>query len=123
MLGRSFPERKRSRKANETQQNASQMMHIYLGEILSLGALYFLSLAEGGELVHYEGLNAIVQGVQNLRATLLILFHSQALLELMQLEKPVLISKDCFFKAKLHYKKCELIDKIRFFSTSYFYTK
>jgi ferritin-like metal-binding protein YciE len=56
--------------AKETQQKVSQMMHIYLGEDPdSSEALDFLSLAEGGELVHYEGLNTMVQSVKNLQAT------------------------------------------------------
>jgi hypothetical protein len=44
--------------ATETQQKASQMMHIYLGEDPdSSEALDFLGLAEGGEVIHYEALN------------------------------------------------------------------
>jgi hypothetical protein len=42
--------------AKETQQKASQMMHIYLGDDPDPSeALDFLSLAEGGEVIHYEG--------------------------------------------------------------------
>jgi ferritin-like protein len=56
--------------AKETQQKVSEMMHIYLGEDPDPSeALDFLALAEGGELVHYEGLNAMVQGVENMQAT------------------------------------------------------
>ena len=56
--------------AKETQQKASQMMHIYLGDNPEPSeALDFLALAEGGELVHYEGLNAMVQSVNNTQAT------------------------------------------------------
>ena len=52
--------------AKETQQKASQMMHIYLGEDPDPSeALDFLSLAEGGEVTHYEVLNAMTKGVKN----------------------------------------------------------
>jgi rubrerythrin len=52
--------------ARETQQKASQMMHIYLGEDPDPSeALDFLSLAEGGEVIHYEALNAMAQNLQS----------------------------------------------------------
>src|SRR5215216_4982845 len=55
--------------AKETQQKCSQMMHIYLGEDPDPSeALDFLSLAEGGEVIHYEGLNTITQGIENPQA-------------------------------------------------------
>src|SRR5215207_10439148 len=57
--------------ARETQQKASQMMHIYLGEDPDPSeALDFLSLAEGGEVIHYEALNAIAiaQGIKDLQS-------------------------------------------------------
>jgi ankyrin repeat protein len=54
--------------AKETQQKASQMMHIYLGEDPDPSeALDFLSLAEGGEVIHYEALNAMAKGVKNMQ--------------------------------------------------------
>src|SRR5215204_5997076 len=53
--------------AKETQQKASQMMHIYLGEDPDPSeALDFLSLAEGGEVIHYEALNAMAQGIKDI---------------------------------------------------------
>jgi ferritin-like protein len=56
--------------AKETQQKASQMMHIYLGEDPdSSEALDFLSLAEGGEVIHYEALNTMAQGIKNTQVT------------------------------------------------------
>jgi ferritin-like protein len=56
--------------AKETQQKASQMMHIYLGEDPDPSeALDFLSLAEGGEVIHYEALNTMAQGIKNAQAT------------------------------------------------------
>jgi ferritin-like protein len=56
--------------ARETQQKASQMMHIYLGEDPdSSEALDFLGLAEGGEVIHYEALNEMTKGVNNAQAT------------------------------------------------------
>jgi ankyrin repeat protein len=56
--------------AKETQQKASQMMHIYLGENPdSSEALDFLSLAEGGEVIHYEALNTMAQGIKNTQVT------------------------------------------------------
>ena len=55
--------------ARETQQKASQMMHIYLGEDPdSSEALDFLGLAEG-EVIHYEALNEMTKGIKNLQAT------------------------------------------------------
>ena len=56
--------------ARETQQKASQMMHISLGEDPdSSEALDFLGLAEGGEVIHYEALNEMTKGIKNLQAT------------------------------------------------------
>jgi ferritin-like protein len=56
--------------ARETKQKASQMMHIYLREDPdSSEALDFLSLAEGGEVIHYEALNEMTKGIKNLQAT------------------------------------------------------
>jgi ferritin-like metal-binding protein YciE len=56
--------------AKETQQKASQMMHIYLGDDPNPSeALDFLSLAEGGEVVHYEALNTMAQGIKNMQVT------------------------------------------------------
>ncbi|HEY3525514.1 MAG TPA: hypothetical protein VGK47_04910 [Nitrososphaeraceae archaeon] len=56
--------------AKETQQKASQMMHIYLGEDPdSSEALDFLSLAEGGEVIHFEALNTMAQGIKNTQVT------------------------------------------------------
>jgi ferritin-like metal-binding protein YciE len=52
--------------AKETQQKASQMMHIYLGEDPDPSkAVDFLGLAEGGEVLHYEALNTMAQGLGN----------------------------------------------------------
>src|SRR4026209_1641267 len=46
--------------ANETEQKASQMMKIYLGDQPdSSEAIEFLCLAEGGEVTHYEVLSAL----------------------------------------------------------------
>ena len=56
--------------AKETQQKASQMMHIYLGEDPDPSeALDFLSLTEGGEVIHYEALNSMAQGMKNMQIT------------------------------------------------------
>ena len=56
--------------AKETQQKASQMMHIYLGEDPdSSEALDFLSLAEGGEVIHCEALNTMAQGIKDMQVT------------------------------------------------------
>jgi ferritin-like metal-binding protein YciE len=52
--------------ARETQQKASQMMHIYLGEDPDPSeAVDFLGLAEGGEVLHYEALNTMAQSLGN----------------------------------------------------------
>jgi ferritin-like metal-binding protein YciE len=52
--------------AKETEQKASEMMKIYLGEEPdSSEAIEFLCLAEGGEVTHYEVLNAMVKSVKN----------------------------------------------------------
>jgi hypothetical protein len=54
--------------AKETQQKAFQMMHIYLGDDPDPSeALDFLSLAEGGEVIHYEALNTMAQGIENIQ--------------------------------------------------------
>jgi ferritin-like protein len=56
--------------AKETQQKVSQMMHIYLGEDPdSSEALDFLSLAEGGEVIHYEALNTMAKGIKDMQVT------------------------------------------------------
>jgi ferritin-like metal-binding protein YciE len=56
--------------AKETQQKASQMMHIYLGEDPDPSeAIDFLGLAEGGEVLHYEALNTMAQGLGNTQAS------------------------------------------------------
>jgi ferritin-like metal-binding protein YciE len=56
--------------ANETQQKASQMMHIYLGEDPDASeALDFLSLAEGGEVIHYEALITMAQSIKDIQVT------------------------------------------------------
>jgi hypothetical protein len=48
--------------ANETVQKASQMMKTYLGETPDASeAIEFLCLAEGGEVTHYEVLNAMTK--------------------------------------------------------------
>jgi hypothetical protein len=45
--------------AAETEQKASQMMKIYLGDdAYTSEALEFLCIAEGGEVTHYEVLDA-----------------------------------------------------------------
>lgn len=52
--------------AQETEQKASEMMKTYLGEDPdSSEAIEFLCLAEGGEVTHYEVLNAMTKGVKN----------------------------------------------------------
>lgn len=52
--------------AEETKQKASEMMKIYLGEEPdSSEAIEFLCLAEGGEVTHYEVLNAMAKSVKN----------------------------------------------------------
>ena len=56
--------------ADETEQKASKMMEIYLGENPdSSEALDFLGLAEGGEVLHYEALNTMAQGLKNSKAS------------------------------------------------------
>jgi ferritin-like metal-binding protein YciE len=48
--------------AKETDQKATKMMQTYLGDNPDLSeALDFLSIAEGGEVVHYEALNAMAK--------------------------------------------------------------
>jgi rubrerythrin len=50
----------------ETEQKATEMMKTYLGEDPdSSEAIEFLCLAEGGEITHYEVLNAMTKGVKN----------------------------------------------------------
>jgi ferritin-like protein len=52
--------------AQETEQKASEIMKAYLGEDPdSSEAIEFLCLAEGGEVTHYEVLNAMTKGVKN----------------------------------------------------------
>ena len=52
--------------AEETSQKASQMMQTYLGEDPdTLDALEFLSLAEGGEVTHYEVLDELAKKVKD----------------------------------------------------------
>ena len=52
--------------AQETEQKAAEIMKIYLGENPdSSEAMEFLCLAEGGEVTHYEVLNALTKGVKN----------------------------------------------------------
>jgi ferritin-like protein len=52
--------------AQETEQKATEMMKTYLGEDPdSSEAIEFLCLAEGGEITHYEVLNAMTKGVKN----------------------------------------------------------
>jgi ferritin-like metal-binding protein YciE len=56
--------------AKETQQKASQMMHIYLGEDPDPSeAIDFLGLAEGGEVLHYEALNTMAQSLGNTQSS------------------------------------------------------
>jgi ferritin-like metal-binding protein YciE len=51
--------------ARETEEKASKMMQIYLGEDPDTAeALEFLCLAEGGEVTHYEILSALAQEVK-----------------------------------------------------------
>jgi ferritin-like protein len=46
------------------------MMHIYLGEDPEPSeALDFLSLAEGGEVIHYEALNTMAQSIKDIQVT------------------------------------------------------
>jgi ferritin-like metal-binding protein YciE len=52
--------------AEETEQKASQMMQIYLGDDADTSeALEFLCIAEGGEVTHYEVLDAMVKDVKD----------------------------------------------------------
>ena len=52
--------------AQETEQKAAEIMKIYLGENPdSSEAIEFLCLAQGGEVTHYEVLNAVTKGVKN----------------------------------------------------------
>ena len=52
--------------AQETEQKASEIMKIYLGEDPdSSEAIEFLCLAEGGEVTHYEVLDTMTKGVKN----------------------------------------------------------
>ncbi|HVX02393.1 MAG TPA: hypothetical protein VHA09_04500 [Nitrososphaera sp.] len=54
--------------ANETVEKTTQMMKTYLGEDPDeLDALEFLSIAEGGELVHYEVLSKLGGKMKNKR--------------------------------------------------------
>lgn len=48
--------------ATETEQKATKMMQTYLGNNPDLSeALEFLSIAEGNEVVHYEGLDSLAK--------------------------------------------------------------
>jgi polyhydroxyalkanoate synthesis regulator phasin len=52
--------------AQETEQKATEIMKTYLGEDPdSSEAIEFLCLAEGGEVTHYEVLNAMTKGAKN----------------------------------------------------------
>jgi rubrerythrin len=52
--------------AQETEQKATEIMKTYLGEDPdSSEAIEFLCLAEGGEVTHYEVLNAMTRAVKN----------------------------------------------------------
>jgi ferritin-like metal-binding protein YciE len=52
--------------AAETEQKASQMMQTYLGNDADTSeALEFLCIAEGGEVTHYEVLDAMVKDVKD----------------------------------------------------------
>jgi rubrerythrin len=52
--------------AQETEQKATEIMKTYLGEDPdSSEAIEFICLAEGGEVTHYEVLNAMTKGVKN----------------------------------------------------------
>ena len=56
--------------AQETEQKATEIMKTYLGEDPdSSEAIEFLCLAEGGEVTHYEVLNAMTKGVKNRKFT------------------------------------------------------
>jgi ferritin-like metal-binding protein YciE len=52
--------------AKETEQKATKMMQTYLGDNPDLSeALDFLSIAEGGEVIHYEALNAMAKNFKD----------------------------------------------------------
>jgi hypothetical protein len=52
--------------AQETEQKAVEIMKTYLGEDPDNSeAIEFLCLAEGGEVTHYEVLNAMTKGIKN----------------------------------------------------------
>ena len=52
--------------AQETEKKAAEIMKTYLGEDPdSSEAIEFLCLAEGGEVTHYEVLNAMTKGIKN----------------------------------------------------------
>src|SRR5215218_6766092 len=52
--------------AKETTQKAAEIMKTYLGEDPDNSeAIEFLCLAEGGEVTHYEVLNAMTKGIKN----------------------------------------------------------
>ena len=52
--------------AQETEKKATEIMKTYLGEDPdSSEAIEFLCLAEGGEVTHYEVLNAMTKGMKN----------------------------------------------------------
>ncbi|MGB8937752.1 MAG: hypothetical protein WCC17_21895, partial [Candidatus Nitrosopolaris sp.] len=52
--------------AQETEEKATKMMEIYFGDNPdSQEAIEFLCLAEGGEVTHYEVLNAMTRGIKN----------------------------------------------------------
>jgi DNA gyrase/topoisomerase IV subunit A len=52
--------------AKETEKKATKMMKTYLGEDPdSSEAIEFLSIAEGGEVIHYEVLSAICKNFKN----------------------------------------------------------
>jgi ferritin-like metal-binding protein YciE len=52
--------------AEETEQKASQMMATYLGDDADTSeALEFLCIAEGGEVTHYEVLDAMVKDIKD----------------------------------------------------------
>jgi ferritin-like metal-binding protein YciE len=56
--------------AAETEQKASQMMQTYLGNDADTSeALEFLCIAEGGEVTHYEVLDAMVKDVKDTEFT------------------------------------------------------
>jgi ferritin-like metal-binding protein YciE len=56
--------------ASETAQKASQMMQTYLGDDADTSeALEFLCIAEGGEVTHYEVLDAMVTDIKDTELT------------------------------------------------------